>query len=239
MDVVTLNSGGLDSAVVLACVLKEHPDSNVRCLFVDYGQRTLRQEQRAAKRVCDYYSVPLTAASVCMPWIEDHVLLVKNAIAIDKDSEYIRYCPQAEGNPTDYIIPLRNLVLASMGCSFAVQHGAEELWVGWDWVNHTSSCDKSPAFAAALSDATRVGVEQFQRPVTIVHPLTGHLRVDTMRRARGLKVPVRMTWSCYNNFSKPCGFCVPCTARRAACKTLNFDEGISYLSPTYVKRVLS
>ena len=67
-DVVMLLSGGVDSAACLGFYLEI---GQVPCgLFVDYGQLAARQEEAAARRVAEHYSVRL----LCARWLGNQSL---------------------------------------------------------------------------------------------------------------------------------------------------------------------
>ena len=48
--VVVLNSGGFDSTVLLHYVKEVEEDSLVYSLFFEYGQRSMEQERRCARK---------------------------------------------------------------------------------------------------------------------------------------------------------------------------------------------
>ncbi|KUO48824.1 MAG: hypothetical protein APF76_18260 [Desulfitibacter sp. BRH_c19] len=55
--VLVLSSGGIDSTAVIKFYLNQ--SFEVSTLFVDYGQLSLKNEEKAVTKVCEYYNVPL------------------------------------------------------------------------------------------------------------------------------------------------------------------------------------
>lgn len=237
--IVTLMSGGLDSAVTLEAARGKHPGAKITCLYVDYGNRTAKQERFAAYHLLAYYGAEMEQAHLDAPWLSSHQLVRSDAQSLAAGSDLAEEAGNPNADVRGFVIPLRNMIFASMGCSLAVHLGAKELWVGWDHCGDARSTgDKSPEFAFALKHATEVGVEPTQSPVDVISPLFGNTTTDTMRMAVERGVPLHLTWSCYNDFDKQCGFCTPCVARRRAAEKLDIDQGITFLDEAYARRQL-
>ncbi len=52
--------------------------------------------------------------------------------------------------------------------------------------------------------------------IKLVAPLVKDSKVDIVRRALSLGVPIEDTWSCYQGEEKPCGVCDSCRIRDKA-----------------------
>ena len=60
--VEVLVSGGIDSAALVAFYLRQR--SNVRAMFVDFGQPAAKQESSAARAICRHYDIRLSIMTV-------------------------------------------------------------------------------------------------------------------------------------------------------------------------------
>lgn len=224
MPVVALMSGGLDSAVTLWAALAQRRKV-VAALFLDYGQRAVEKEREASRRLCAQREVPLVEAKVTMPWIGAHALVDPSVIIVDTQEVLPKDAHVVTADPASNLVPLRNMVFASMGAALAVAKGATEMWVGWDW-RPGSSDDKSAAFMQNLERTVLTGST---KRVRVVSPVFGLNRASVMRRAVRLRVPLSATWSCYNALRYPCGLCNPCSRRKEAAAQIGVDEDVRYM----------
>jgi len=60
---LVLFSGGIDSTACLYYYLSEK--FNVECIFVDYGQKSKKYELDSARKIAEYYNVPLKELRFC------------------------------------------------------------------------------------------------------------------------------------------------------------------------------
>lgn len=105
----------------------------------------------------------------------------------------------------------RNLVLAAHGVALAQARGFDEVAVGCnasDWF-HFPDC-RPPFWHSIEGAAAGYGVK-------VITPLIHHPKSAVIQAARDLKVPIELTWSCYNPCGeKPCGECLACKTRMEA-----------------------
>jgi 7-cyano-7-deazaguanine synthase len=111
----------------------------------------------------------------------------------------------------DVVFAGRNLVLAAHGLSIAQQRGASAIVVGCnenDWLRFP---DCRPIFWRSLERAAEAYGVAIDTP--FLHSPKSHI----IEMARRLKVPIEITWSCYNpQNDKPCGVCLACETRSGA-----------------------
>jgi 7-cyano-7-deazaguanine synthase len=73
---------------------------------------------------------------------------------------------------------------------------------------------------------TQMGVDG--HAARIVNPLISYTKLDVLRLALTLKVPLELTWSCYEDVEIPCGKCRGCRNRLAAFKHLGKTDLLRY-----------
>ncbi|NTV28568.1 MAG: 7-cyano-7-deazaguanine synthase QueC [Candidatus Omnitrophica bacterium] len=215
---IVLLSGGLDSATTLYYALDR--GFEVRALVFDYGQRH-RREIRAARAVARAAGVPCQVVRIAFPWkgsaLLDSSQKVPTRLKIGKDAI-----------PSTYV-PARNIIFVSFAASFAEAVGAREIFIGANAIDYSGYPDCRPEFFAALQKAfdkgLKAGVEK--RGVSIRTPLVHLTKAEIVRLGTRLKVPYDKTWSCYNNFDKPCGTCDSCRLRARGFKEAGEPDPLS------------
>lgn len=205
---VVLLSGGLDSATCAAQAIADGYD--VIALSLNYGQRHDR-ELLAANQVVAHLK------------IQDHFVMQVNlaqwggsaltdpAIAVPtngSDSGVI---------PITYV-PGRNTVFIAIALSLAEAKGAEAIYLGINAVDYSGYPDCRPEYLEAFQNlailSSKAGLEG--KAPTLVSPLVTDSKVDIVRRALQLEVPIALTWSCYQGGDRPCGVCDSCRIRDRA-----------------------
>lgn len=207
---VVLLSGGLDSTATLAIARAE--GFECYALTVDYGQRHA-VEQEAARRV---------AAAL---GARDHVVIQVDlrrfggsALTADIAVPKGRAPEAMAGIPATYV-PARNTVFLSLALAWAETLGAEDLFIGANFLDYSGYPDCRPEYVAAFERmanlATKAGVEGRSR-FRVHTPLIALSKAEIVRRANKLGVDFGLTWSCYDPQPgpRPCGACDACVLRR-------------------------
>ncbi len=203
--VVIVHSGGLDSTVLLYHY--RALGHEVKALAVDYGQRHREQELAASEAICQLLGVERR--------VVDLTALVdffgQNALTqLDLPVPTGEYAEQTIGLST---VPNRNMVMLSIGLTWAGSLGFDAVAYGAHGGTHTNYPDCQPAFAAAMDGAARVC--DF-RPLRVLAPFIDGVKADIIRRGAELGVPFERTWSCYSGGALHCGQCGTCVDRRTA-----------------------
>ncbi|MDJ0745741.1 MAG: 7-cyano-7-deazaguanine synthase QueC [Xenococcaceae cyanobacterium MO_167.B27] len=205
---VVLLSGGLDSATTAAIAISEGYE--VIALSFRYGQRHHR-ELLAAKKI-------VAKLNITEHFIVDVNLSQWGGSSLTDTSMDI---PQ-EGVKPDVIpstyVPGRNTVFIAIALSLAEAKNAEAVYLGINAVDYSGYPDCRPEYLNAYQQlanlASKVGVEG--NTIQLVAPLVKDSKVDIVRRALSLGVPIEDTWSCYQGGEKPCGLCDSCRIRDQA-----------------------
>ena len=205
---IILLSGGLDSATAAAQAIADGYEAIA--LSFRYGQRHER-ELLAARQV---------AAAL---GIQEHFVVDVNlgqwggSALTDADIDVPTTGVQAGDIPITYV-PGRNTVFIAIALSLAEAKGAEAIYLGINAVDYSGYPDCRPDYLAAFQNlatlSSKVGVEG--HAPQLVAPLVMDSKVDIVRRARSLGVPIELTWSCYQGSEVPCGVCDSCRIRDRA-----------------------
>jgi 7-cyano-7-deazaguanine synthase len=205
---VVLLSGGLDSATTAAIALTEGYE--VIALSFRYGQRHERELQAAvevakALGIIEHYTIDINLSQ----W--GGSALTDRSVAVPQDGI------KADSIPATYV-PGRNTVFIAIALSLAEAKNAEAIYLGINAVDYSGYPDCRPEYLAAYQQlanlSSKVGIEG--NAPQLVAPLVRDSKVDIVRRALELEVPIEKTWSCYQGQAEPCGLCDSCRIRDRA-----------------------
>lgn len=202
---VVLLSGGLDSATCAAQAIAD--GFEVIALSFDYGQRH-DKELLAAKAVVQALG------------ISDHRSVTVNLAQWGGSSLTDEAMPvPTDGVTTDEIpstyVPGRNTVFIAIALSLAEAQQAEAIYLGINAVDYSGYPDCRPDYLAAFQTlatlSSKAGLEG--HAPSLIAPLVMDSKVDIVKRALRLGVPIESTWSCYKGEQTPCGVCDSCRIR--------------------------
>ena len=203
---IVLLSGGLDSATTL--YYAKSKGYRCFCLAFDYGQRH-RREIKAAKAIAKTAGSPLQVLKLRFPW--GGSALTDSSIPLPVNRSLNRI---GQGIPATYV-PARNTIFLSFALGFAEAVGAGFIFIGANAIDFSGYPDCRPTYYRAIQKVarlgTRAGVEG--KPIRIVTPLIRMSKARIIRLGLRLKVPYRLTWSCYRGGKDPCGRCDSCRLR--------------------------
>ncbi|AAT43893.1 7-cyano-7-deazaguanine synthase QueC [Picrophilus oshimae] len=201
---VCLLSGGLDSPTVLAYALSNGYE--VFPLSFDYGQRH-KKELESSKKICDYYHLNLKIIKIDLRAI-GHSALTDNIDVPENDLKSI-------GNdiPVTYV-PARNTIFLSIAAAYAETLNANEIFIGANAIDYSGYPDCRPEYFNKMEEALSLGTSiGLRNGIKINVPLQYLTKSDIVKLGRKLKVPYKLTWSCYNGRKKACGKCDSCLLR--------------------------
>ena len=201
---VILLSGGLDSSTTLYYAMAQGYECH--CLVFDYGQKH-KKEIIQAKAVARQAGCQMFLVKISLPWKGS--ALLDNKIAVPQ-----KRALDAKGIPVTYV-PGRNIIFLSFAASFAEAIGAKTIFIGANAVDYSGYPDCRPEFIrsyqAMLARGLKTSVEG--KSIKVVTPLIHLSKAKIVKLAAKLKVPLHLTWSCYNGKTKPCGVCDSCRLR--------------------------
>ncbi|MCW6038831.1 7-cyano-7-deazaguanine synthase QueC [Spirulina subsalsa FACHB-351] len=205
---IVLLSGGLDSSTTAAQAIAEGYD--VIALSFRYGQRHERELQAAEAiaqhlGITEHYTIDVNLAQ----W--------GGSSLTDFSQTLPEEGPQADVIPSTYV-PGRNTVFIAIALSLAEAKAAEAIFLGINAVDYSGYPDCRPEYLSAYQTlanlASKVGVEG--KAPQLIAPLIHDSKVDIVRRAVKLGIPLEKTWSCYAGGETPCGLCDSCQIRDRA-----------------------
>jgi len=204
---VVLLSGGLDSATVLywARARGYRPTA----LTVHYGQRHAR-EFSAARRLARAVGADWVPVRLYLPWLKASSLVDRRTPLPEIPASRIGKGPI----PSTYV-PGRNTVFLSLAVSLADAAGAEAVVIGSNAQDFSGYPDCRPEFNRAFEKAVRLGTRRGAegKRLVLLAPLQRLDKAGIVRLAKRLKVPLEVTWSCYQGGRRPCGRCDSCKLR--------------------------
>ncbi len=205
---VVLLSGGLDSATTTA--IAQADGYEVIALSFRYGQRH-QKELQAAKKVAkaleikEHFTVDVNLSQ----WGGSS--LTDESITLPQEGI------QPDIIPSTYV-PGRNTVFIAIALSLAEAKNARAIYLGINAVDYSGYPDCRPEYLEAYQKlanlASKTAIEG--NTIQLIAPLVRDSKVDIVRRALSLGVPIRETWSCYQGGEQPCGLCDSCRIRDRA-----------------------
>lgn len=221
---LVLLSGGLDSSTLLAHIA-DHDDVTA-AVFVDYGQRHIR-ERRAAEQIAAHYGVALYPLD-----LTSYGKNVRSALTADVAVPHGHYTAESMAAT---VVPNRNAVMLSAAAGMAVTLGAQRVVTAVHAGDHAVYADCRPEFIRALDHATWAGCA-----VHIDAPFVQITKTTIAKFAKDLDVPVGLTWSCYEGGDVHCGRCGTCVERAEALHDAGWDpDPTTYADPEFWKDAVS
>jgi 7-cyano-7-deazaguanine synthase len=205
---VILLSGGLDSAT--AAAIARTDGYELIALSFRYGQRHERELKAATQlakwlQISDHYQIDVNLGQWGGSSLTDASLdLPQSGIVADRI-------------PSTYV-PGRNTVFIAIALSLAEAKEAEAIYLGINAVDYSGYPDCRPEYLSAFQNlanlSSKAGLEG--RAPRLIAPLIQMSKVDIIKKAVALGVPIPETWSCYQGEADPCGLCDSCRIRDRA-----------------------
>lgn len=231
----SLCSGGIESAVVLAMLREKYPREKRLAVYVRMGSKQERAELRASEALAKHYGAELCVAVAHIPGLSDHPLFSTGRFVLYRADKAVKKSKHPRA-PGCYVVPYRNFVVLSVALSICGRRGADELWTGFDYERGVTSQDKSPAFVRAFQRAIREGGEITQQ-VRIVCPIQRMSgKTAVVRWGLAHKVPLHLSYSCYEGRDRACGVCSTCPSRMAAFVRNGTTDGCPYMTAPQLAR---
>ncbi|MFX1377379.1 MAG: 7-cyano-7-deazaguanine synthase QueC [Promethearchaeota archaeon] len=203
---IILLSGGIDSATALYWAKEEGYD--LIALSLNYYLRPKKEKEAALK----------LAANLGIELIEIPIEFLKEAIDLRIEGFPV---PSAIHSPEGFI-PTRNLVFYSIAAYYAEVYGCNFIIGGHILADTEQFPDASINFLKSLEQLINRGKhKQDKTNIEIKLPLIKLSKEKVVKLAKGLEVPLELTWSCYSDGKKPCDQCSSCLRRKKAFMTLD------------------
>jgi len=204
MKTLVVLSGGLDSSVMLAHIMREN--KTVECLFFWYGSKHNEREYQAALKIAAHYGVSIK--KIDLDFISENFesdLLLKGG-SIPKGH-------YEDESMKKTVVPFRNGIMLSIAAGYAESIDAKQIAIGSHFGDHAIYPDCRRAFTAPMEQAIYHGTENNIRLLTPFGDLT---KKDIVKIGDDINVPMFMTYSCYEGRERHCGECGTCVERKEA-----------------------
>jgi 7-cyano-7-deazaguanine synthase len=211
MKSIVLLSGGLDSAVSLALAIEKGIQVNSSLTF-DYGQKSARQEIRAARMLSRKYCIkhkvfnlkwlgklasnPLTDRSKRVP----HPPVFQRT---DR-SEYSKIASELVW------IPNRNALFINIAASFAEALDYQYIITGFNKEEAINFPDNSIAFINSINKTLHYSTLKNIKVISFTAKMN---KQQIIREGKRLRLSLDKLWSCYEGGKQPCGLCESCQRR--------------------------
>ena len=213
MKAVVLLSGGIDSASALYWCKERGWD--VYALTFDYelGQSP---ELKAARKVARSAGVK-------------HHLVVESSFYKElagSPSSHRGEIVDSDSGVSQAYVPARNIVFFGMAAAYSETLGARKVVSGHNRGDAERFPDASEGFIEEFNELLRLGLRtsRRRRSIKVIAPFAKSSKTQVLRQAVRLGVPLKDTWSCYNNGTKPCGVCYGCRSRMEAFGEIGVED---------------
>jgi 7-cyano-7-deazaguanine synthase len=223
---VVLVSGGMDSCVCAAVASEQHGARNLALLHASYGQRTESREARAFSQIADFYGVEQRLMVQL-----DHFRAIGGSALTDArvavpENELDSNTRHGSVIPVTYV-PFRNAHFLSVGVSWAEAIGAGAIYIGAVAEDSSGYPDCRPEYYQVFQKLIRVGTRP-ETQIEIITPVIALKKDEIIRKGIGLRAPLHLTWSCYQNDQEACGVCDSCLLRLRAFSQAGVPDPIPY-----------
>jgi 7-cyano-7-deazaguanine synthase len=212
-DVAVLVSGGVDSAVLTAELLRQ--GAAVHPIYVRFGMAWERAEEAHLRRYLDTLPAPRRHPLV--------VLEMPVAPVYDAHWSLSGQDVPDERTPDDAVyLPGRNLLLLTPPSVWCALHDVHVIALGT--LKGNPFPDATDTFFATFSALARRGMEI---DLEVVTPFAGLVKTDVIELGRGLAL--EHTFSCIDpQDDRHCGRCNKCFERRSAFRNAAIDDRTDY-----------
>lgn len=211
-------SGGMDSATMLAVILDswEKDHKKVFCLGFNYGSKHNKYENIAAEAIAKYYNVDYKLIDLT----NVGVLLKSNLMLTGGDIPEGHY---NDASMSQTVVPGRNIIFASILAGYAWSNNCDKIALGVHLGDHKIYEDCRREFIKSLDTTIYLGTGT---RVEVIAPFGQMDKTDICRVGLGLKVPYKLTRSCYKDQEYSCGACAACVERKEAFQLNNAIDPI-------------
>lgn len=214
MKALVLFSGGVDSTTCLGLAIDKYGKENVIALSISYGQKHLK-EIEASRKIAAHFQIEYIYLDLAKIFEYSECCLLDHSKQEIPKGDYAKQLKTANGNPVSTYVPFRNGLFLSSAASIALSKGCSIIYYGAhsDDAAGNAYPDCSSSFNNAMNEAIYEGSGKQLR---IEAPFVSWTKADVVKKGIELKVPYKLTWSCYVGGEKPCGTCGTCIDRAKA-----------------------
>jgi 7-cyano-7-deazaguanine synthase len=224
----------MDSMVATAKASCEYDD--LITVSVGYGSLHECNERLAAEKLSKYFGSNHYVLTL------PNVFEGQSALMGASQMPHLTYAEITKTiGPSPTVVPFRNANLISLATAIAAAEDAQAVYIGVhaEDARNFAYPDCTPEFIGAMAAAVYIGT---YNKVHLVAPLQYYTKVDVLKVAVDLELPLEETWSCYDpkclgagdlsvglkDLWAACGLCPTCVERIEAFKDLGFIDPVPY-----------
>lgn len=133
-----------------------------------------------------------------------------------------------ENLPSAYI-PGRNTIFYAISIWWGEIINADYIIGGHNKIDFDHYPDSKPEYIEAMNEVIRRGTYiSKSKKLEIISPLARLSKIEIVKLAIDLKVPIELTWSCNGKGKKACGLCEACLIRKRVFNNLEIEDPIEY-----------
>ena len=215
---VCIMSGGMDST--LSAYIMHSRGYEIIAVHFNYDQRTEAKELECFHNICE-------ALQVKEKYVLDLDFFKQlGASALTDRSIEVPTDGVEEGVPITYV-PFRNGIFLSMAAAIAEKEGAELISIGVVQEDSSGYPDCRESYIHSMQNAINLGTKD-ETKIEIDMPLVHLMKSEIVAKAIELKVPLELTWSCYQSEDAACGVCDSCRLRLNGFERAGVTDPIVY-----------
>lgn len=211
----------MDSSLTALKMKKDGYD--VISLHFSYGQRTEKKELQAFNKISDFLKVS-NRYHIELPFFEK--IGVGTSSLIDNSLKINENGIDENKVPNSYV-PFRNGIMLSIATAIAEKEEAIGISIGVVEEDSSGYPDCRENFINSFENSINLGTEIGN--LKIFRPLVNLKKSEIVREAFKIKLPLELTWSCYQNSDKACGICDSCRLRLNGFKIAGEIDPILYI----------
>lgn len=209
MSAVVLLSGGLDSVVNFKRALDERGVSLV--LFFDYGQRAVKREEEAVKKIAYRYDVPFQ--KIRLDFMERFGSALTRGGIPSLGSEELDEREKTEQTASLVWVPNRNGIFIEIAAGIAENGGASTVVVGFNREEAATFPDNSSDYLDCMNTALHYST---RGKVKLISYTLAMDKRELYRAGKECGAPLDLVWSCYHGGRMMCGECESCQRLKRA-----------------------
>ncbi len=219
--VITVLSGGMDSSLT-AYKIREMGFEPIPLHF-SYGQRTANRELKAFNEIADSLQVA-KRYHLELPFFSQ--IGVGITSLIDNSLEINEAGVDHSKIPNSYV-PFRNGIMLAIAGAVAEKENAVGIAIGVVEEDSSGYPDCREDFISTFEKSLNLGTKSGN--IKIFRPLVNLQKSQIVLEAIKLKVPLNLTWSCYQREDYACGVCDSCRLRLNGFKIAGEIDQIKYI----------
>jgi 7-cyano-7-deazaguanine synthase len=204
----------------LSAYLAKESGYEVITLHFNYEQRTQKRELEAFRAVSEALDAH-NSYEIDIDFFKTIGASALTDASIDVPTGGIE-----EGVPVTYV-PFRNGIFLSIATAIAEKEGAEAIYIGVVEEDSSGYPDCRDSFINSMSQTLNLGTKD-ETKIEIITPLIKLSKAQIVSKAVDHNVPLKLTWSCYQNEDEACGVCDSCRLRLRGFEQAGVIDPIPY-----------